>query len=76
MRLFADDSSLFTGVEGIEQTHEKLVKDLETVTIWAQQWEMVFNPGIAKQAIEVIFSVKKKATASRLNLKRSPSGKA
>ena len=60
MRLFPDDSSLFTGVKGVDQTHEKLVKDLQTVTNWAQQWKMVFNPDITKQAIEVIFSVKKK----------------
>ena len=32
MRLFADDSSLFTGVNGVNQTHDKLCKDLETVT--------------------------------------------
>ena len=39
MRLFADDSSLFTCVKGIEQTHDKLVKDLQTVTTWAYQWK-------------------------------------
>ena len=60
MRLFADDSSLFTCVKGINETHEKLVKDLDTVTVWAHQWKMVFNPDITKQATEVIFSVKKK----------------
>ena len=60
MRLFADDSSLFTRVEGIHETHDKLVADLRTVTNWAYQWKMVFNPDITKQAIEVIFSVKKK----------------
>ena len=59
MRLFADDSSLFTRVEGVDQTHEKLIKDLQTVTNWAYQWKMVFNPDLTKQAIEVIFSVKK-----------------
>ena len=32
MRLFADDSSLFTRVQGIDQTHNKLVNDLQTVT--------------------------------------------
>ena len=51
MRLFADDPSLFTGVEGIEQTHEKLVKDLQTVTIWAQQWKMVFNPDVTSRDV-------------------------
>ena len=59
MRLFADDSSLFTQVEGVNITHEKLSKDLVTISTWAYQWKMVFNPDITKQAIEVIFSVKK-----------------
>ena len=58
MRLFADDSSLFTCVKGINETHETLVKDLHIVTDWAHQWKMVFNPNITKQVIEVIFSVK------------------
>ena len=55
MRLFADYSSLFTRVEGVDPTHEKLVKDLQTITNWIYQWKMVFNPDITKQAIEVIF---------------------
>ena len=59
MRLFADDSSLFTNVVGIDQTQEKLVKDLDTISAWAYQWKMVFNPNVTKQAIEVIFSCKK-----------------
>ena len=59
MKLFADDSSLFTRVDDIHTTHEKLVADLETVTAWAHQWKMVFNPDISKQAIEVVFSGKK-----------------
>ena len=50
----------FLLVKGINETHEKLVKDLDTVTVWAHQWKMVFNPDITKQATEVIFSVKKK----------------
>ena len=62
MRLFADDSSLFTCIKGVNETHEKLVKDLETITSWAYQWKMVFNPDITKQAIEVIFSCKDKKT--------------
>ena len=62
IRLFADDSSLFTCVKGVDQTHEKLEKDLQTVTKWAYQWKMVFNPDITKQAIEIIFSCKNKKT--------------
>ena len=60
MRLFADDSSLFTRIEGVQQTLDKPVNDLKTVTTSAHQWKMVFNPDISKQAIEVIFSVKMK----------------
>ena len=60
MRLFADDSSIFTPVKKVNVTHEQLVKDLETVSNWGYQWKMVFKPDITKQAVEVIFSVKKK----------------
>ena len=56
IRLFADDSSPFTCVNGITQTHDKLVNDLQTISTWAYQWKMVFNPNITKQSIEVIFS--------------------
>ena len=62
IRLFADDSSLFTCAKGVDQTHEKLEKDLQTVRKWAYQWKMVFNPDITKQAIEIIFSCKNKKT--------------
>ena len=59
MRLFADNSSLFTPAKGVK----KLIKDLKTATDWAHQWKMVFNHDITKQAIEVIFSVKKNKLA-------------
>ena len=59
MRLFADDSSLFTRVTSTDLTHAMIVKDLETINTWAYQWKMLFNPDITKQAIEVIFSTKK-----------------
>ena len=60
IKLFADDSSLFTRVNGINVTHSKLVQDLETIKKWAYQWKMQFNPDISKQAIEVVFSHKHK----------------
>ena len=59
MRLFANDSSLFACVKGVNQTHDKLFKNLQIVTNWAYQWKMVFNPELPKQAIEVIFFCKK-----------------
>ena len=58
MRLFADDSSIFTRVHQVSQTHNQLVSDLETINKWTYQWKMLFNPDMNKQAIEVIFSAK------------------
>ena len=73
MRLFADDSSLFTPVKGVDQTQQKLINDLEYVTTWAYQWKMVFNPDISKQATERIFSIKKHQTVHPdLNLNNIP----
>ena len=73
MRLFADDSSIYTRVFGIDETHDKLLNDLETVTNWAHQWKMVFNPSIDKQAIEIIFSTKhNKPTHPSIDLNNVP----
>ena len=58
MRLFPNDSSLFTVVNGIDDTQVKIGKDLSGINTWAYQWKMIFNPDITKQAEEVIFSVK------------------
>ena len=56
MRLFADDSSLFAIVRNTQETHDKLVNDLLTISAWAHQWKMKFNPDISKQATEVILT--------------------
>ena len=47
---------LYQNLEISEAFH---LKDLQTATDWAHQWKILFNPGITKQAIEIIFSVKK-----------------
>ena len=59
MKLFADDSPLFLRVTDIDITQNLLMTDLTTVTTWAHQWKMKFNPDITKQATEVIFSWKR-----------------
>ena len=59
MELFADDSSLFTHVIDVNHSQYVLESDLKTISEWGHQWKMVFNPDITKQAVEVIFSVKK-----------------
>ena len=60
MKLYADDSSRFTHVSGVDSTHNQTKKGLETIAAWANQWKMLFNPDIIKQAVEVMFSVKNK----------------
>ena len=60
MRLFADDSSLFGRVEGVEQTHEKFAKELRTITNWAYQWKMLFNPDITKHLLRSSFLLRRR----------------
>ena len=55
MKLFTDDSSLFTRVTDVSSSHIIIEKDLKTISDWSHQWKMFFNPDITKQAVEVIF---------------------
>ena len=70
-KLFADDTSLFLVVHGINTSATELNIDLKN-NDWAFQWKMKFNPDRCKQAQEVIFSRKiKKVTHPPLLLKTS-----
>ena len=60
VKLFADDTSLFSVVHDTQTSENDLNKDLEIINNWAFQWKMNFNPDPAKQAHEVIFSRKAK----------------
>ena len=60
VKLFADDTSLFSVVHDTQTSANDLNKDLEIMNNWAFQWKMNFNPDLAKQAHEVIFSRKTK----------------
>jgi len=62
IKLFADDSSLFIKVSNVEEAHQTLMGDLNTISAWARLWKMKFNPDISKQAIEVVFSCKYEKT--------------
>ena len=42
-KLFADDTSLFSVVENVNETTANLNKDLENIKKWAQQWNMSFK---------------------------------
>ena len=58
VKLFADDTSLFSTVYDPNISAQTLNRDLEKIQQWAYQWKMSFNPDPSKQAHEVIFSKK------------------
>ena len=58
VKLFADDTSLFSVVHNINDSANLLNSDLSKINEWALQWKMSFNPDPIKQAQEIIFSRK------------------
>ena len=55
VKLFADDTSIFSIVNDINVSTEEINNDLKRISEWAYQWKMMFNPDLTKQAQEVIF---------------------
>ena len=58
VKLFADDTSLFSLVGDPIKTSQKLNKNFDKIGHWANKQKMSFNPDPSKQAQEVIFSRK------------------
>ena len=58
VKLFADDTSIFSTVFATNISADNLNNDLKKISEWAYKWKMSFNPDPAKQAQEVIFSRK------------------
>ena len=56
MKLYADDTSLFTVVYDTHHAAEDLSNDLRSIEGRAFKWRMSFNPDPMKQAVELIFS--------------------
>ena len=59
VKLFADDTCLFSIVNDPTLSANALNSDLSKIENWAYQWKMSFNPDLSKQAQEVIFSRKR-----------------
>jgi len=57
IRIFAEDTFIFRIVDSTSAV--ELIKDLEAITRWANQWILELNPTIDKQAIELLFSKKR-----------------
>ena len=60
VKLFADDTSLFSIVKDKNESANILSNDLAQISKWAYNWKMLFNPDPSKPAQEVIFSRKRK----------------
>ena len=58
IKLFTDDTSMFSVVGDPIKTSQKLNKNFDKIGHWANRWKMFFNPDPSKQAQEVIFSRK------------------
>ena len=58
VKLFADDTCLFSVIDDPIESSIALNSDLRKIQQWAYQWKMAFNPDPSKQAQEVIFSRK------------------
>ena len=59
VKLFSDDTSLFSVVHDVNTSSTNLNNDLRKISDWTIQWKMSFNPDPSKQAQEVIFSRKR-----------------
>ena len=58
LKLFADDTSIFSIVNDTNVSCKELNEDLYRINKWAHQWKMSFNSDPNKSATEVIFSRK------------------
>ena len=59
---FADGTSIFSVVHVGDLSRKQLNDDLSNIFQWVFQWKMCFNPDLAKQAQEVVFSRKTRQT--------------
>ena len=73
VKLFADDTSLFSVVHNSNITAKELNKDLQKISERAYKWKMSFNPDLNKQAQEVVFSRKlNKAPQPQITFNNAP----
>ena len=59
VKLFADDTSLFTVIHEPNAAAEDMNYDLRLISQWVYDWRMSFKPDPQKQAVELLFSRKR-----------------
>ena len=47
VKLFADDTSLFSTVYDPNMSADQLDKDLKKISDWAYEWKMIINPDLS-----------------------------
>ena len=74
VKLFADDTSLFSVVCDSNISAYELNNDMQKISEWAYKWKMSFNPDLNKHTQEVIFSRKliKKLSHSKIFFNNAP----
>ena len=73
VKIFADDTSIFSAVQDQFESAGKLNRDLVRISEWACQWKMSFNPDPSKQAVSVYFSKRGvPANAPNISFNNSP----
>ena len=70
--MFADETSLFSVVHGIDTSAYDLDHDLEKIRELTFQWKKKFNPYPTKQAQEKIFSRKKNCIHPVVSFNKAP----
>ena len=58
VKLFEDDTSLFSVVKSKEESASDLTNELDTISKWAYNWKMSFNLDPKNPVQEVLFSKK------------------
>ena len=48
VKLFADDTSLFSVIKNKEKSASDLTNDIDMISKWAYNWEISFNPDPGK----------------------------
>ena len=69
VKLFADDTSIFSGVSDPISTSKKLYKNLDKVGRWANKWKISCNRNPSKQAQDIMFFTEDNQTISIINSK-------
>ena len=58
LKLFANDTSIFTVVQDPNATADNINHDLQLINLWALKWRMSLSPDPTMQVVEVTFSRK------------------